>query len=617
MTRQWKHLLSPKDMCTLSELPSIIELGADSLKIEGRMKNVEFVAGVTSIYRKYLDLYASGQPYQVEEADRNMLEELYSRGGFTDGYWYQHNGSGMMSLDVPRNLGRRIGKVNKVFKGKVAIRLNTSVNPKDVLIIPGEGEEEIVLTIPKEANLLPSAKGSYEITLNAPSTKSIKPGQTVYRRHNEKINRRIQEEILNKKVSYPVTGAIEVISNKPVTLHLNCRDVSVCLEGPEPYPAEKRPIAEEDLLRQMKKTGNVPYTLEEMKISLEPGLFLPASAIKDMRQKGYQELTQATCSSYHRKKPLFAGGEASEMKCDTSGKVEKRERIAAVYEEDLLNYCLSKDCFDGILLPMDFFHKGSLIRYKRSIHEAGKKVCFSLPRVFRQTTTEQMRTYLEDTLKDGIPWDAIYLNNINQIGVIPDSITDIDLIYASSFYQWNSDSCREIISLDHSTPKERIYRELPLELSGKECLDLLGDSSEMKGECLVYGRFPVMLSAQCVKKTMGRCNGIEEIYQLEDRRRRHLPMSSHCSSDWVDPSMGSGDGLSCYNMIWSDSPRDLIGKEFHQISDYIERIRFDFFACSAEEVDDVIMRYRSWEKNSFKKQLTDNTSDGAWDQGIE
>ena len=81
--------------------------------------------------------------------------------------------------------------------------------------------------------------------------------------------------------------------------------------------------------------------------------------------------------------------------------------------------------------------------------------------------------------------------------------------------------------------------------------------------------------------------------------------------------MGSADGLTCYNMIWSDSPRDLIGKEFHQISDYIERIRFDFFACSAEEGDDVFMRYRSWEKNSFKKQLTDNTSDGAWDQGIE
>ena len=73
-SKQWKHLLSPKDLCTLDELPSIIELGADSLKIEGRMKNVEFVAGVTSIYRKYLDLYASGEPYQVEEEDINILE---------------------------------------------------------------------------------------------------------------------------------------------------------------------------------------------------------------------------------------------------------------------------------------------------------------------------------------------------------------------------------------------------------------------------------------------------------------------------------------------------------------------------------------------------------------
>ena len=50
-----KYLLSPKDLCSLSMLPSLMEIPVDSLKIEGRMKNVEYVAGVTAIYRKYLD----------------------------------------------------------------------------------------------------------------------------------------------------------------------------------------------------------------------------------------------------------------------------------------------------------------------------------------------------------------------------------------------------------------------------------------------------------------------------------------------------------------------------------------------------------------------------------
>ena len=54
-SKQGNYLLSPKDLCSLSLLPSLMELPVDSLKIEGRMKNVEYVAGVTSIYRKYLD----------------------------------------------------------------------------------------------------------------------------------------------------------------------------------------------------------------------------------------------------------------------------------------------------------------------------------------------------------------------------------------------------------------------------------------------------------------------------------------------------------------------------------------------------------------------------------
>ena len=81
-----------------------------------------------------------------------------------------------------------------------------------------------------------------------------------------------------------MSGSLEVTGHKPVILRLNCRDVTICMEGPEPYPAEKRPIREEDLLRQMRKTGNVPYSLEDLQISLEPGLFLPASNIKELRQ---------------------------------------------------------------------------------------------------------------------------------------------------------------------------------------------------------------------------------------------------------------------------------------------------------------------------------------------
>lgn len=78
-----KNLLSCKDLCSLDLLPSIIEAGVDSLKIEGRMKSPVYTAGVVSIYRKYLDrYYKSGtKGYNVEASDRKSLLNLFDRGG--------------------------------------------------------------------------------------------------------------------------------------------------------------------------------------------------------------------------------------------------------------------------------------------------------------------------------------------------------------------------------------------------------------------------------------------------------------------------------------------------------------------------------------------------------
>src|SRR5699024_1902421 len=94
-----RYLLSPKDMCTIELLPEILEAGVYSLKIEGRMKRPEYAAGVTSVYRKYLDLYEkSPESYQVTEEDKRILLELYHRDGFNQGYYHSHNGREMMAV---------------------------------------------------------------------------------------------------------------------------------------------------------------------------------------------------------------------------------------------------------------------------------------------------------------------------------------------------------------------------------------------------------------------------------------------------------------------------------------------------------------------------------------
>lgn len=94
-----QHLLSLKDLCTLDILPDIIEAGVFSLKIEGRMKSAEYAAGVTSIYRKYVDMYLEKgkSGYSVDKKDIDKLLLLFDRGGMTDGYYLRHNGKEMMA----------------------------------------------------------------------------------------------------------------------------------------------------------------------------------------------------------------------------------------------------------------------------------------------------------------------------------------------------------------------------------------------------------------------------------------------------------------------------------------------------------------------------------------
>lgn len=107
--------LNLKDICTIDLLPEILEAGVTSLKIEGRMKQPQYTAGVTAIYRKYLDkLFADGKnAYQVEEADRRFLIDIFNRGGSCEGYYRQHNGSSMMAFSNEKKTAEVIFDLKK------------------------------------------------------------------------------------------------------------------------------------------------------------------------------------------------------------------------------------------------------------------------------------------------------------------------------------------------------------------------------------------------------------------------------------------------------------------------------------------------------------------------
>lgn len=77
------YLLSTRDLCALEFIPNLINAGVMCFKIEGRMKAPEYVATVTRIYRKYIDLALSDKPYIIDEIDKKELMQVFNRGGFS------------------------------------------------------------------------------------------------------------------------------------------------------------------------------------------------------------------------------------------------------------------------------------------------------------------------------------------------------------------------------------------------------------------------------------------------------------------------------------------------------------------------------------------------------
>lgn len=143
--RKHGFLLSPKDLCTIDLIPELIQHGVHSFKIEGRMKQAEYAAGVTSVYRHYIDKYEDNPqaPYEVLKEDRQKLWDFGNRCGFTDGYYKRHNGKDMITFEKPSH-----EKSNEQLQQQVR---NTYINQerkekiKGILILSKELPSKLML----------------------------------------------------------------------------------------------------------------------------------------------------------------------------------------------------------------------------------------------------------------------------------------------------------------------------------------------------------------------------------------------------------------------------------------------------------------------------------------
>ena len=293
--------LSPKDLCLIDDLGSMIDAGVASLKIEGRLKSPEYVAVVTGIYRKYIDKYLDNGYYTVSREDREALTQIFSRGGSCKGYLEGKTDRELMSGDVPKNSGVRVGTV--VGRGKndhqVIVKLSRGIETGDGIEIHGKGLISNIVTYIKANDDGTTVIGDFrgEITEGAAVYRTSSKTQL---KEARKTFQSLDFESVGKR-KLPVKAEMR-IDGETLILGIEASDgtYSECIRA-IPAKLEDGDGTSDRFDKALRKTGGTPFEVTDIRIPREVReLSMKVSEINDMRRVALSALENKIIKRIHR-----------------------------------------------------------------------------------------------------------------------------------------------------------------------------------------------------------------------------------------------------------------------------------------------------------------------------
>lgn len=335
-----KHHLSPKDLSLIDHLDELIKIGVNSLKVEGRLKSPEYVATVTRIYRKYIDEFCKNGSYNVSDADRKDLLQIFNRGNFTDAYLRGESDESLMAFEFPKNQGVYIGEVKSIKKIKSIYTLKISADATKQLSAgdviearfnneSGNLETESTLITYIEHRKRNNKNKDFEKSTHKQQSavygevvvgdfsKPIPIGAKIYRVISKELSERAQESYKNLSMEagrYVRTtglnmklyanseriflkGDIEAVPNDSIKhpMKINPVTVSSAIQG-ELSPRESL----DKIKNNLGKLGGTPFHLSRLAIESEIPMAIKISDINALRRDLVAALEKEIISSYKR-----------------------------------------------------------------------------------------------------------------------------------------------------------------------------------------------------------------------------------------------------------------------------------------------------------------------------
>lgn len=594
-----QYLLSLKDICTLELIPEMIESGIYSFKIEGRMKKPEYAAAVAFQYRKYADLYlkyyeecpAEEDPaayamkkYRVREEDRQMLLDLYNRGGFHTGYYHTQNGREMISLNRPNHAGVPAVKVLAKKGRNVTAKALTDLYPQDIIELPmRKGREKADNYTCKDA-----VKKGMNVQIPVFADTPFKRDEIWMRTRNSTLIDTLREEFVNEKIKERICGTFRLYPQEKATLTVKCRDAEITVAGEKAQEALSQPMSRERIEKQLRKTGNTEFEFSFLKAEIGEKVFLPMQSLNELRREALETLEKVICEKYRRsgevKDPEEDKTELSmeeEILSGWTASVRTAEQMEVILEEEAIGRIYA-DC---TMFPR-IWEKDSYVEWITKVHAAGKEIYLVMPYIFRERTRKQYEAAYNRIF--GAGWDGILIANYESFAFLKEHGYTGRIMTDYNLYEFNQES--------RKFWKEKGVFEFtaPVELTERELQDL----RVKDGEVIVYGYLPMMISAGCIQKTTRGCLKKSGQTTITDRYRNPFVVKNECDY--------------CYNILYNYVPLYLGDRmeEVYQIGP--GRIRLMFTTERQQEVRRILSAYFEG------KELPEGTyTRGHWKRGIK
>lgn len=281
-------LISLRDLCTLDDLPALCEAGVASLKIEGRLKSAEYVAVVTSAYRRALDQIAKGEFYPGDFKEKEKLMQIFNRGGFTRGHAFDAEDADMITPNRVSHEGLPMGEIISVRRDFASMRVDRDLHNGDSLQLRGQKDEDMRYSGP-------DVPAGGTATLRLRPGLHVTPGTPVARLTDAV---QVEEARAHAPKPIPVSMFARFAIGQPMQLSMGDGETSVTVTSDEVQAAQKRASTAEDARRQLEKLGGTPFICENVQVVADNGVFLPVSALNALRRDAVDKLIEARITAF-------------------------------------------------------------------------------------------------------------------------------------------------------------------------------------------------------------------------------------------------------------------------------------------------------------------------------